>query len=500
MGLVWLARDTALQRDVALKEVRPPDPDDDAVDVRELQQRVLREARALAQLRHPNVVTIHHIVNSPEYPHPWLVMELVTGGSLADRLANGPLTVPEVARIGRGVLSALRAAHSVGILHRDVKPGNVLLRPDGSPVLTDFGIAAVQDATALTMSGSVVGSPEYIAPERLRGEEGNPASDLWSLGMMLYVAVEGRHPLRRATMLSTLTAVLDEPLPPPVHAGPVLGPALSALLVKDPAARPDPDQFDRMLAAAEFGARPPAWPAPPPFPQPVTTAWVATQPHPAPRKPLRRYRVLLVTLTAVVVLAAGGVTWALLPKATGGTGSPAALSAHGQFRPSTTTFTLPTTTASAPVDLLTPDNVRATIGSMGTTMGTKVFQLVIYTDHATAEAPTAADPNLYDDIEFRDGVTTHSPGGSVDTDLQSLIDLKSVNWNALPTLLSKAQATLNVPHPKIVYIMIDSNMDITDSGDVVHKPVLRVYWADDYGGGMLEADLSGHVLSTVPRS
>ncbi|MFD0345430.1 serine/threonine-protein kinase [Kitasatospora aburaviensis] len=126
-------------------------------------------------------------------PAPWLVMELVSGGSLADRIARGPLTVPEAARIGRGVLAALRAAHAAGIQHRDVKPGNVLLRPDGTPVLTDFGIAAMQDATALTATGALIGSPEYIAPERIRGEEGNPSSDLWSLGMMLYVAVEG-HP------------------------------------------------------------------------------------------------------------------------------------------------------------------------------------------------------------------------------------------------------------------------------------------------------------------
>src|SRR6266567_2553003 len=148
MGVVWRARDNALHRDVALKEVRPPDPTDpDSAGAREMRQRVLREARALARLRHPNVVIIHHIVDTAEHPHPWLVMELVTGGSLADRLANGPLTVAEAARLGRGVLAALRAAHSVGILHRDIKPGNVLLRADGSPVLTDFGIAAVRDAT-----------------------------------------------------------------------------------------------------------------------------------------------------------------------------------------------------------------------------------------------------------------------------------------------------------------------------------------------------------------
>lgn len=259
MGLVWRARDTMLHREVALKEVRPPDPAMAAADPKaahELRERVLREARALARLQHPHVAVIHHIVDTPDHPHPWLVMELVSGGSLADRIARGPLTVPEAARIGRGVLSALCAAHAAGIQHRDVKPGNVLLRADGTPVLTDFGIAAMQDAnTALTATGALIGSPEYIAPERIRGEEGNPSSDLWSLGMLLYVAVEGHHPLRRGTTLATLAAVLDEPLPPPTRSGP-LGPVLAAVLARNPAARPDATQLDQALAAAEASAGP----------------------------------------------------------------------------------------------------------------------------------------------------------------------------------------------------------------------------------------------------
>ena len=255
MGLVWRARDLALHREVALKEVRPPDPallEDDPTAARMLRERVLREARSLARLNHPNVVTIHHIVDAVDVPHPWLVMELVPGGSLHDRLATGPIPPREAARIGRGVLSALRAAHAAGIHHRDVKPGNVLLRHDGSPVLTDFGIAALRESTNLTATGELIGSPEYIAPERVRGEEDNPASDLWSLGMMLYVAVEGLHPLRRATSLATLAAVLTESLPPPVRAG-VLAPVLRALLVRDPAERPDAARLDRLLAEAEAG-------------------------------------------------------------------------------------------------------------------------------------------------------------------------------------------------------------------------------------------------------
>ncbi|WP_187281300.1 serine/threonine-protein kinase [Nonomuraea sp. C10] len=251
MGLVWRAWDQALHREVALKEVRPPDPalgDPDPARDRELRARVLREARALARLNHPHVVTIHHIVDTGEDGFPWLVMELVTGGSLQDRLSDGPMGPAETARLGREVLSALRAAHAVGILHRDVKPGNVLLRPDGGSVLTDFGIAAVRESPGLTATGSFIGSPEYMAPERINGHEGDPASDLWSLGMLLYVAVEGRHPLRRATPLATLAAVLNQDVPAPERAG-GLTPVLFALLNRDPAARPDPDALDRMLAA-----------------------------------------------------------------------------------------------------------------------------------------------------------------------------------------------------------------------------------------------------------
>lgn len=255
MGMVWRARDLVLDRAVALKEVRPPDPalaEYDPEAARLLRARVLREARALARVEHPNVVTIHHVVDGGDDTYPWLVMELVTGGSLQDRLARGPMTPAEAAVLGREVLAALRAAHGVGIQHRDVKPANVLLRPDGRPVLTDFGIAAIRESTALTATGSIIGTPDYMAPERITGDSGGPGSDLWSLAMMLYVAVEGHHPLRRATTLATLAAVLNETLPPPERAG-ALTPVLAALLVKDPAARPDPETFDRMLASVVQG-------------------------------------------------------------------------------------------------------------------------------------------------------------------------------------------------------------------------------------------------------
>ncbi|MFI7291163.1 protein kinase [Streptomyces anulatus] len=264
MGMVWRARDEALHRDVALKEVRPPDPalaEYDPEGARTLRARVLREARALARVDHPCVVTVHHIVDPGEGGYPWIVMELVAGSSLHDRLAGGPMEPAEAAELGRGILSALRAAHASGIQHRDVKPANVLLRTDGRPVLTDFGIAAIRESTSLTMTGALIGSPDYIAPERIRGTEGDPSSDLWSLGMMLYVAVEGRHPLRRATTLATLAAVLDEEIPPPVRAG-SLAPVLNALLTRDIPARPDAEALDRLLAEAARTGGSPAAPTP----------------------------------------------------------------------------------------------------------------------------------------------------------------------------------------------------------------------------------------------
>ncbi|MCD9145024.1 serine/threonine-protein kinase [Streptomyces albireticuli] len=306
MGTVWRARDTMLDREVALKAVRS-----DTEPSRDTRARVLREARALARLSHPHVVTIHHIVDAE--PHPWIVMELVGGTSLQERLGTGPLPPAETARIGRQVLSALRAAHTAGIRHRDVKPANILLRADGTAVLTDFGIAALSGATSLTATGELIGSPEYIAPERVRGQDDDPASDLWSLGLVLYVCGEGVSPLRRSTTLATLAAVLDDPVPPPVRSGP-LAPVLQALLVRDPAARPDAARLDAMLAQAESGTAPrwaqptitaPASPAPPGPVSPAPTRLDGPRPVPAPGHPRRHGRTAVVlALAAVLVIAA----------------------------------------------------------------------------------------------------------------------------------------------------------------------------------------------------
>ncbi|MFD3825174.1 protein kinase [Streptomyces sp. NPDC058625] len=234
MGTVWRARDEVLHREVAVKEVRAP-AGLPAEKVERMYTRLEREAWAAARVTARNVVTVHDVVT--DGGRPWIVMELVRGRSLADLLkSQGTLSPREAARIGAEVLSALHAAHAAGVLHRDVKPANVLLDDDGRVILSDFGIAVVQGDTALTMTGEVVGSPEYLAPEQALGRALGPATDLWSLGVLLYTAVQGRSPFRQANALSTLRAVVDEEPPLPHRAGP-LAPVIEGLLRKDPAER-----------------------------------------------------------------------------------------------------------------------------------------------------------------------------------------------------------------------------------------------------------------------
>ncbi|GGP73119.1 serine/threonine-protein kinase [Streptomyces melanogenes] len=234
MGRVWRAFDEILDRQVAVKEMRMNDLD--AEDSRIRRERTLREARATARIDHPNVVRVYDVVE--ESDRLWIVMELVDSRSLEQLLVeDGPVTPREAARIGLGLVEALKEVHAVGVLHRDIKPGNVLLSRTGRVVLTDFGIAAIQDATALTVVGMLVGSPDYMAPERVGGRPQGPASDLWSLGATLCAAVGGQSPFARETTLATLHAVLYEEPELPDSAGP-LAPVLASLLVKTPDDRP----------------------------------------------------------------------------------------------------------------------------------------------------------------------------------------------------------------------------------------------------------------------
>jgi hypothetical protein len=256
MGVVWRARDTLLGREVAIKEVRLPAalPDDERARVR---ARVMREARVAARLNHAGAVTLHDIVD--EDGRPFIVMELVEAPTLTDLVARrGPLPPAEVAALGLSLLDTLEAAHRAGIVHRDVKPGNVMVRPDGATKLADFGIASIQDDPGLTTStGLLAGSPAYMAPEQADSEVGpiGPPTDLWALGATLYFAVEGVPPFDRGSPLATLAAVVYEEPRPATRAG-ALAPALAGLLTKAPAERlTGPDLRRKLRRVAAGGGR-----------------------------------------------------------------------------------------------------------------------------------------------------------------------------------------------------------------------------------------------------
>ncbi|MFC5667438.1 protein kinase [Kitasatospora misakiensis] len=250
MGTVWRARDRMLDREVAVKELTVSHLPEEEVEI--LHARMKREAAAAARIKHPGVITVHDVLEQDG--RPWIVMELVDGRSLADVISqDGTLPPRAAAEVGGQVLAALHRGHQLGVLHRDVKPANVLLEHGtGRAVLLDFGIATYEGSAELTRPGDLVGSPDYLAPERAQGERPGPASDLWGLGATLYAAVEGDSPFRRTSPLTTLAAVVGDPLPEPRRAGP-LGPVLAALMAKDPAERPSADEAARMLAEVEAG-------------------------------------------------------------------------------------------------------------------------------------------------------------------------------------------------------------------------------------------------------
>ncbi|MFE6360799.1 serine/threonine-protein kinase [Streptomyces sp. NPDC057806] len=321
MGVVWRARDEVLGREVAVKELRTYIDSDDP-ELEGLRLRMQREARAAARVRHPGVVAVHDVTEVDG--RPLIVMELVDGPSLDDVLRErGTLDAREAAGIGAKVMDALAAAHRAGVLHRDVKPGNILLDRSGRVLLTDFGIATMEDpgdgsATRLTRSGELVGSLDYLAPERAQGARPGPASDIWALGATLYAAVEGSSPFRRTSTFSTLTAIVTEPLPGPHRSGP-LAPVLQRLLDKRPESRPEAEEARALLqAVADSGdtptttlrgpARTPTQaqglPAPHGPAEPQTTA--------AARPSRPRRRVLLAAAAVLLVLASTGTTVALL--------------------------------------------------------------------------------------------------------------------------------------------------------------------------------------------
>jgi tRNA A-37 threonylcarbamoyl transferase component Bud32 len=375
MGIVWQGRDELLDRAVAVKEVRAATIAEDQTAY----QRTLREAKAAARLNHPGVVTVFDVVE--EDGRPWIVMELVAGRSLDRLLAeDGPLPPLQTARLGERLLSALSCAHTAGVLHRDVKPANVLLTADGEVVLTDFGIATHPGEAALTQAGMVMGTPGFTAPERIRGGAATTASDLWSLGATLYAAVEGRGPFDRCGGSAAINmAVASEAAPRAPSAGP-LGPVIDALLRSEPDERPDAAVTAGLLAEAaaqaeagpvagdgpwlpggypafadvrEFPPLPPAdlptsanlpefldqpalpglprsrdvpgfldQPAPPGMPAPGDTTGFAASADPVPQQPRGRRRVLVAAVTAAVLVAGVLAGWVAYSHLTGAASGP----------------------------------------------------------------------------------------------------------------------------------------------------------------------------------
>jgi eukaryotic-like serine/threonine-protein kinase len=285
MGVVWQARDELLSRDVAVKEmIWPPSLTDQ--ERQAVCRRATREAQVAARLSHRNVVRVFDIVE--EDGCPWIVMELLPYRSLQDVIEDeGPLAPAEAAEAGLQILAALRAAHALGIVHRDVKPANILIGPGNRVVLTDFGIAWAADSSAATTAGVVLGSPSYIAPERARGGHSGAPGDLWGLGASLYTAVEGHPPFERANALASITAVITDELAPATHAGP-LWPVLSGLLRKDPDSRLGAAETERLLRGVS-----------------AAPAYVVGPPDPAPRRSQGSLAAAVGT-AALLVIAAGG--------------------------------------------------------------------------------------------------------------------------------------------------------------------------------------------------
>jgi len=344
MGTVWRAEDELLGRQVALKQLHVS-PHLGEEELTTMHERTRREARSAARINHPNVVVVHDVVDDDGLP--CIVMEYVPSTTLGDLLKEGGTLSPnETARVGRGMVAALRAAHAAGVLHRDVKPGNVLLGTDGRVVLTDFGIAMATGTSTLTKTGEVVGSIDYIAPERVRGRVPGPASDLWALGATLYQAVEGRAPFRKPTPIETGYAIAVDPLDPPKRAG-SLAPLIEALLEKEPERRPSAEETERALrgpasepetttysvqdrttrttmALTKLKAQPPApEPSPrpqptPPAPEPLTVPTPIPTPVPTPapepkaskpRNPRKARRTAIGAALAIVMVAGGVVVW-----------------------------------------------------------------------------------------------------------------------------------------------------------------------------------------------
>jgi serine/threonine protein kinase len=328
MGRVWLGHDLVIGRPVAVKQMLAASPDAEMVE------RAMREGRAAGRLHHQNAVTVFDLVTIDGLPS--LIMEYVDGTTLADRMARGPLSVAYTASIGSQVAAGLAAAHRLGIVHRDVKPANILIDGQGSAKLADFGIARVEENPGLTGTGLVIGTVAYLAPEVAEGGIAGPPADVWSLGATLYAVVEGRPLFEGTNAVAVITQLVTRPAPAAVLAGPMTG-LLARMLARDPAARPTADQVRIELAAAVTLPEPtvvrtadapysgppttPTYPGPPPGVALSNAATALVSHPPTTSRPGRRNGRLIAIAVALAVVAAGGVTAALVASS-GGKSSP----------------------------------------------------------------------------------------------------------------------------------------------------------------------------------
>ncbi|MBV6695759.1 serine/threonine-protein kinase [Kitasatospora aureofaciens] len=345
MGTVWRATDERIHRQVALKEPLLPDGLDET-ERTERCRRMEREAQAMAGIRHPHVVRVHDIATVDGLP--WLVMELVEGESLDVTLATGTLDVTETAAVARQLAAALAAVHEAGVVHRDVKPGNVLRTRSGDVLLTDFGIAQLDDGLDLTRTGLVIGSVPYLSPERAAGLRPGPAADIWALGLVLFELLEGVNPYRRQSVPATMAAILRDPVPTPHRAGRLTSPILR-LLEPDPQRRPTAAEAVRLFTEPATAAtaaptavlptpasrttvlptptavEPVAPPAGAPTESPATVRLTSGgRPSLLARLPRTR-RGRIATAVAVLAVAAGGVTAWLINGRPADTPPPAAV-------------------------------------------------------------------------------------------------------------------------------------------------------------------------------
>src|SRR6185312_3127937 len=344
MGVVWRATDELLNRPVAVKELLALTPGTNAAEIEESRQRILREGRIGARLQHAHVISMFDVVVHDD--RPWLVMEYLPSDSLATVVREkGPLLPVRVAAIGRDVADGLAAAHAAGVVHRDVKPGNVLIGTDGRVKLTDFGVSRAVDDVQLTRTGLIAGTPAFLAPEIAQGRTPTAASDVFALGATLYAAVEGVPPFGLDDNAYALLHKVATGTPhPPEHAGP-LTPVLTRLLAVDPAERPSAAQARDLLDAVAAGKAVPELPAPTAVLGAVAPSGPSTRPDlvpAAPTAPRRRAPILVGALVALLAIGGGATAFAL----TRGSATPAAAPSSARAAtPTTAPTTAPTPTA-----------------------------------------------------------------------------------------------------------------------------------------------------------